>query len=194
MRQLGMKIISAFCIALILFISPGSSLAANANTQNHQQQGSSKAAIVGGVIGGTAGGMASIAAISATGSVAGLSAAGMTSGLAAVGSLIGGGMLGGLAVTAALPLVGVAGVGWAAYKIFQHPVDSPSSPTQIINNVINLSPIPAEKSSSMLYIVLAVALLFCFLSMVVFFRNYSKGMNQKLNDLTTLVVDRELDT
>jgi hypothetical protein len=214
MGQLATKIISAFCFALILFISPGSSLAANApietqheqvNTLNSQQKGSSKAGMVGVVVGGAAGGMASVAAVSATGSVAGLGAAGMTSGLASMGSLIGGGMLGGLAVSVALPIIGAAGVGWAAYKIFHHPVDSPSSPAQIINNfgdtstttVITLPPIPINEThdtSSLIYIVFAVALLFCLLAMVIFFSKYRKDMNRKLNDLTALVVDRELDT
>jgi hypothetical protein len=214
MGQLATKIISAFCFALILFISPGSSLAANApietqheqvNTPNSQQKGSSKAGMVGVVVGGAAGGMASVAAVSATGSVAGLGAAGMTSGLASMGSLIGGGMLGGLAVSVALPIIGAAGVGWAAYKIFHHPVDSPSSPAPIINNfvdkstttVITLPDPPIEvhqvDMSSLIYVVFAVALLFSLLAMVVFFSKYSKDMNRKLNDLTALVVDRELD-
>jgi sulfite exporter TauE/SafE len=48
--------------------------------------------------------------------------------------------------------------------------------------------------SSLIYVVFAVALLFSLLAMVVFFSKYSKDMNRKLNDLTALVVDRELDT
>lgn len=46
-----------------------------------------------------------ISLISASGVVAGLSAAGITSGLAAIGGVIGGGMLAGIAVVAAAPLV-----------------------------------------------------------------------------------------
>lgn len=46
-----------------------------------------------------------ISLISASGVVAGLSAAGITSGLAAIGGIIGGGMLAGIAVVAAAPLV-----------------------------------------------------------------------------------------
>lgn len=46
-----------------------------------------------------------ISLISAPGVVAGLSAAGITSGLAAIGGIIGGGMLAGIAVVAAAPLV-----------------------------------------------------------------------------------------
>lgn len=105
-----------------------------------------------------------------------------------------------------MPIIGAAGIGWAAYKIFHHPVDLPSSPAPIINNfvdktttIITLPPIPVTEPpvvdmSSLLYIVFAVALLFCLLAMVVFFSKYSKDMNRKLNDLTALVVDRELDT
>lgn len=44
------------------------------------------------------------AAISASGAVAGLSAAGITSGLAAIGGIVGGGMVAGVAVAAAIPL------------------------------------------------------------------------------------------
>ena len=198
MGQVATRIISVFCFALILFISPGSSFAANAsvetqheqaNTPTTQQKGSSKAGIVGVVVGGAAGGVASVAAVSATGSVAGLSAAGMTSGLAAVGSVVGGGMLGGLAVSVALPVVGALGIGWAAYKIFHHPVNSPQSINFVDQSTTNVTTI--VNTSSILF---AAVLLFCLLAIVIFFRKYSKEMNQKLNDLTVLVVDRELDT
>jgi DNA-binding XRE family transcriptional regulator len=62
-----------------------------------------------GTTGGAAAGVGgAIAAVSAAGAVGGLSAAGITSGLAAIG----GGMLGGIAVVAVLPLaVGAAGYG-----------------------------------------------------------------------------------
>ncbi|XWK86360.1 MAG: hypothetical protein U7127_19335 [Phormidium sp.] len=74
-------------------------------------------AFVGGVIVGAIGGSATtIATVSGAGSVAGLSAAGVTSGLAAIGSITGGGMVAGLAVSAALPVVAAAGVGYLAYK------------------------------------------------------------------------------
>ncbi|MFL9458132.1 hypothetical protein AB0758_44805 [Tolypothrix bouteillei VB521301_2] len=46
----------------------------------------------------------------------GLSAAGITSGLAAIG---GGTMLGGIAVTAALPVVAAGTVGFLAYKAWK---------------------------------------------------------------------------
>ena len=196
MGQVATRVISVFCFALMLFISPASSFAANApvetqheqaNTPTTQQKGSSKAGIVGVVVGGAAGGVASVAAVSATGSVAGLSAAGMTSGLAAVGSVVGGGMLGGLAVSVALPVVGALGVGWAAYKIFHHPVNSAQS--SIVDKSINVTNI-FDMSS----ITVVVILLFALLAIVIFFRKYSKEMNRKLNDLTVLVVDRELDS
>lgn len=74
-------------------------------------------AFFGGVITGAVGGSAStVAMISAAGSVSGLSAAGVTSGLAAIGSVVGGGMVAGVAVTTAAPVVAAAGVGYAAYK------------------------------------------------------------------------------
>lgn len=50
-----------------------------------------------------------IALISASGVVAGLSAVGITSGLAAVGAVVGGGMLAGIAVVAAIP-VAIGGI------------------------------------------------------------------------------------
>jgi hypothetical protein len=217
MGQVVTKIISAFCFALILFISPAISLAANAptammpikheqaNTTNTLQKNSSKAGIVGAVAGGAAGAVASVAAVSATGSVAGFSAAGVTSGLAAMGSLVGGGMVGGLAVSVALPIIGAAGIGWAAYNIFHHPVDSltvlPPAPTQTINKVINIinnvvpPPQPPEvvDTSSYPYILLIVVLLLFLFGIFIVFRRYSKEMNQKLNDLTTLVLKQELE-
>ncbi len=57
---------------------------------------------------------AMIALISEVGIVAGLSAAGVTSGLAAIGAIVGGGMVAGLAIIAAVPLL----VGGALYWLF----------------------------------------------------------------------------
>lgn len=90
------------------------------------QDGSGKAeAFLGGVIFGAMGGSAAtIATVSSAGSVAGLGAAGVTSGLAAIGSIAGGGMVAGLAVSAAIPVVTAATVGYVAYKAwgwFNHP-------------------------------------------------------------------------
>lgn len=81
-------------------------------------------AFVGGVIVGALGGSATtIATVSGAGSVAGLSAAGVTSGLAAIGSVAGGGMVAGLAVSAAVPVIAAASVGYVAYKAWEllHP-------------------------------------------------------------------------
>lgn len=66
---------------------------------------------VAGAVGGLGGVGGSIGAVSAAGSVAGLSAAGVTSGLAAIG----GGMVAGLAITAAAPLAIGAGI-YGIYK------------------------------------------------------------------------------
>jgi len=66
-----------------------------------------------GVAGGGAIGFGSIAAaISASGAVAGLSAAGITSGLASIGAIVGGGMVAGVTIAAAIPLVAGA-IGYA---------------------------------------------------------------------------------
>lgn len=76
--------------------------------------------------GAAVGGATVFTAVATTGSVAGLSATGVTSGLAAVGSLIGGGMVAGIAVTAAAPiLTGVAG--YALYRYFSSDPDQVSS-------------------------------------------------------------------
>lgn len=64
---------------------------------------------VAGAVGG------SISAVSAAGSVAGLSAVGVTSGLAAIGGVVGGGMITGLAITAAAPLA----IGAGTYGIYK---------------------------------------------------------------------------
>jgi len=69
---------------------------------------------IGSISGGAIGFSAITTAIAPSGSVAGLSAAGISSGLAAVGSVIGGGMVAGVTVLAALPIaLGLAGYGIA---------------------------------------------------------------------------------
>jgi len=56
------------------------------------------------IAGGTLGFASITTAISSAGVVAGVSAAGITSGLAALGAVVGGGMLAGIAVAAAIPI------------------------------------------------------------------------------------------
>ena len=69
-----------------------------------------------GAVGGGTLGFASIAAtISSLGSVAGLSAAGISSGLAALGTIVGGGMIAGVSVAAAIPLA-VGAIGYGVIK------------------------------------------------------------------------------
>ena len=68
--------------------------------------------------GAAAGGAGAIGAVAVTGT-AGLGAAGITSGLAAVGSTVGGGMLAGVAVSAALPAVVAAGAGYGTYRAWK---------------------------------------------------------------------------
>lgn len=65
---------------------------------------------------GTAG---AAGAIATAGSVAGLSAAGITSGLAAIGGTVGGGMVAGVAITAAAPAVAAVAVGLGAYHVWK---------------------------------------------------------------------------
>jgi len=66
----------------------------------------------GGFGGGLLGFSSISAIISTSGAVTGLSAAGITSGLATVGTVVGGGMMAGVVVSAAIPIAGVAvGVG-----------------------------------------------------------------------------------
>jgi len=73
-----------------------------------------------GVAGGGVLGFATIsAAVSSLGSVAGLSAAGITSGLATLGSIVGGGMIIGVSVAAAIPLAAGA-AGYAIIKAVKH--------------------------------------------------------------------------
>jgi hypothetical protein len=74
-----------------------------------------KGAMVTGAASSTAGVGASIGTVAAAGSVTGLSAAGITSGLAAIGGVVGGGMLTGLAITAAAP-VALGAAGYGLYK------------------------------------------------------------------------------
>lgn len=66
-----------------------------------------------GTIGGGILGFGAIStAVSASGAVVGLSAVGITSGLAAIGTVVGGGMIAGVAVVAAIPLaIGAVGFG-----------------------------------------------------------------------------------
>ncbi|WP_069789393.1 hypothetical protein A5482_016040 (plasmid) [Cyanobacterium sp. IPPAS B-1200] len=93
--------------------------------------------IAGGVAGGVVGGVASIAMVSAAGT-AGLSAAGISSGLATMGGLIGGGMAAGLAVSAALPVLAMAGTGFAIYeavKSFTPKKDTRQNDLKIEQNV-----------------------------------------------------------
>jgi hypothetical protein len=89
-------------------------------------------ATVGGAAAGSAG---AIGAVTLSGAVAGLSGAGITSGLAAVGSAVGGGMVAGVAVTAALPAVLAAGAGYGVYRIWKavrkSKQESPAAPTSL---------------------------------------------------------------
>lgn len=78
-----------------------------------------KQAVVVGTVGGIAGVGASVGAVSAAGTVSGLGAAGVTSGLAAIGGMVGGGMVAGLAVTAAAPLA----IGGCTYGLYKWLVD-----------------------------------------------------------------------
>ncbi len=77
-------------------------------------------------IGATGGGILGFgtitAAVSSLGSIAGLSAAGITSGLASLGSAVGGGMLAGVSVAAALPFAAGA-LGYALIKGVKHWAD-----------------------------------------------------------------------
>lgn len=68
-----------------------------------------------GTIGGGVLGFGSITAVVSSLGFAGLSAAGVTSGLAALGAIIGGGMVAGITVAAAIP-VSAAAVGYGAIK------------------------------------------------------------------------------
>ena len=78
------------------------------------------------IVGGIGGSAATIATVAAAGVVKGLSAAGISSGLAAIGSTVGGGMVAGLAVSAAVPVTSAAAVGLLAYKSWQYFHSHPS--------------------------------------------------------------------
>jgi len=86
------------------------------------QQESDFSALAGGA-GGALGIAGTLGLISTGGATAGLGAAGITSGLAALGTVVGGGMLAGLAVTAAAPLT-VGGVAFGAYKLLSSSNDN----------------------------------------------------------------------
>ncbi|MEA5523324.1 hypothetical protein [Limnoraphis robusta] len=90
----------------------------------HDDSGKAEAFLGGVIVGAIGGSAATIATVSSAGSVAGLSAAGITSGLATIGRIAGGGMVAGLAVSASVPVVTAATVGYGAYKAwewFNHP-------------------------------------------------------------------------
>lgn len=79
-----------------------------------------RVASVVGSVAGTAGG---VMAVSAAGTVAGLSATGITSGLAAIGATVGGGMVAGVGVTIAAPVVVAVAGGYGMYKAWRWIVD-----------------------------------------------------------------------
>ena len=76
-----------------------------------------------GIVGGGSLGIGSVTAAVSTLGLAGLSAAGITSGLAALGAIIGGGMVAGLSVAAAIPL-GVAALGYGTIKAIKATLES----------------------------------------------------------------------
>jgi hypothetical protein len=78
-----------------------------------------------GAAAGTAGG---IGATSTFGSVAGVSAAGISSGLASIGALVGGGMVGSVAVVTAAPVILAVAGGYGVYKLakYANGSDSPA--------------------------------------------------------------------
>ncbi len=78
---------------------------------------------------------AMIALISKLGIVSGLSAAGVTSGLAAIGAIVGGGMVAGIAIMAAVPLL----VGGALYWLFSE--DKQNLPSFVWEFKDSLNPI-----------------------------------------------------
>lgn len=85
----------------------------------NNSSGQAEAFTAGVVVGAIGGSATTIAAVSGAGTVAGLSAAGVTSGLAAIGGVVGGGMVAGLAVTAAVPVSAAAIVGYGSYKAWK---------------------------------------------------------------------------
>jgi len=85
----------------------------------YNDSGKAEAFFGGLIVGAMGGSAATIATVSGAGSVAGLSAAGITSGLATIGSIAGGGMAAGLVVSAAVPVVTAATVGYVAYRSWE---------------------------------------------------------------------------
>lgn len=120
MKLVLRQIITAICVASILFSSPVVALADTYN--NHEEtiiinKSDDANFAAGAVAGSVVGGLGAVGFVSTAGTVAGLSAAGISSGLAAVGGIVGGGMAAGLAVSAALPIAGVVGGLMVAKKI-----------------------------------------------------------------------------
>ena len=76
-----------------------------------------------GVVSGGSLGIASVTAAVSTLGLAGLSAAEITSGLAALGAIIGGGMVAGISVVAAIP-IGVAALGYGTIKAVKATLES----------------------------------------------------------------------
>jgi hypothetical protein len=113
------QLVTAICVASILFSSPAVALADTFNNEEitiiNKSDDTKFAA--GAVAGSVVGGLGAVGFVSTAGTVAGLSAAGISSGLAAVGGIVGGGMAAGLAVSAALPIAGVVGGLIVAKKI-----------------------------------------------------------------------------
>jgi hypothetical protein len=86
---------------------------------HEDERAARKAGRVATTIGAAAGSAAAIGTVSAAGTVAGLSGAGIASGLAAIGSTVGGGMVTGVAVTAAAPAVAAAALGYGVYRAWK---------------------------------------------------------------------------
>ncbi len=70
-------------------------------------------------VGAAVGSVSTVGAVAASGTVAGLSAAGISSGLAAIGGTVGGGMVAGVAITAAAPAVIATAVGYGSYRLYR---------------------------------------------------------------------------
>ena len=82
-----------------------------------QERVSRRAGRVATKVGTGVGAVGAVGAISAAGAVSGLSGAGIASGLAAMGGTVGGGMLAGVAVSAAAPAAAAAAVGYGVYRL-----------------------------------------------------------------------------
>lgn len=106
------------CISRDTTTSNDTTIIINNNIVNNSS-GQAEAFTAGVVVGAIGGSATTIAAVSGAGTVAGLSAAGVTSGLAAIGGVVGGGMVAGLAVTAAVPVSAAAIVGYGSYKAWK---------------------------------------------------------------------------